>query len=154
MLQERLDSDDQIGCYVSNMEDKLITPGTYITAGEYHSKRLRAVRVFGGVERETVLILCFHCSWQMLVCVYVSSGHYTTVVRQALLAKCFTDSLRQAKEQHLTWLENEKRRKKEEKKAADQRWNITAGWIRSQRQTLICFIMPWKVSVCVVTNEK
>lgn len=32
------------------------------------------------------------------------------------LAKCFTDSLRQAKEQHLTWLENEKRRKKEEKK--------------------------------------
>lgn len=42
----------KIGCYVSNMEDKLIAPGTYITAEEYHSKRLRAVRVFEGVERE------------------------------------------------------------------------------------------------------
>lgn len=31
------------------------------------------------------------------------------------LAKRFTDSLRRAKEQHLAWLENEKRRKKEEK---------------------------------------
>nr|XP_046210872.1 IQ and ubiquitin-like domain-containing protein [Oncorhynchus gorbuscha] len=33
----------QIGCYVSNMEDKLISPGSYITAAQYHSKRLRAV---------------------------------------------------------------------------------------------------------------
>ncbi|XP_043084759.1 IQ and ubiquitin-like domain-containing protein isoform X2 [Puntigrus tetrazona] len=74
----------KIGCYVSNMEDKLITPGTYITAGEYHSKRLRAVVTLQSYVRR----------W---------------------LAKCFTDSLRRAKEQHLTWLENEKRRKKEEK---------------------------------------
>ncbi|XP_058622361.1 IQ and ubiquitin-like domain-containing protein isoform X2 [Onychostoma macrolepis] len=74
----------KIGCYVSNMEDKLITPGTYITAGEYHSKRLRAVITLQSYVR----------CW---------------------LAKCFRDSLRQAKEQHLAWLENEKRRKKEEK---------------------------------------
>ncbi|KAL6474354.1 hypothetical protein MHYP_G00179150 [Metynnis hypsauchen] len=33
----------KIGCYVSNMKDKLITPGTYITADEFHSKRLKAV---------------------------------------------------------------------------------------------------------------
>uniref|UniRef100_A0A671T0G8 IQ motif and ubiquitin domain containing n=1 Tax=Sinocyclocheilus anshuiensis TaxID=1608454 RepID=A0A671T0G8_9TELE len=74
----------KIGCYVSNMEDKLITPGTYITAGEYHSKRLRAVITLQSHVRR----------W---------------------LARCFTDSLRQAKEQHLAWLENEKRRKKKEK---------------------------------------
>uniref|UniRef100_A0A9J7X0R6 IQ motif and ubiquitin domain containing n=1 Tax=Cyprinus carpio carpio TaxID=630221 RepID=A0A9J7X0R6_CYPCA len=74
----------KIGCYVSNMEDKLITPGTYITAGEYHNKRLRAVITLQSYVRR----------W---------------------LAKCFTNSLRQAKEQHLAWLENEKRRKKEEK---------------------------------------
>ncbi|KAL1247637.1 hypothetical protein QQF64_023013 [Cirrhinus molitorella] len=74
----------KIGCYVSNMEDKLITPGTYITAGEYHSKRLRAVITLQSYVRR----------W---------------------LAKCFTESLRQAKEQHLAWLENERKRKKEEK---------------------------------------
>ncbi|KAI2648293.1 IQ and ubiquitin-like domain-containing protein [Labeo rohita] len=74
----------KIGCYVSNMEDKLITPGTYITAEEYHSKRLRAVITLQSYVRR----------W---------------------LAKCFTDSLRQAKEQRLAWLENERRRKKEEK---------------------------------------
>uniref|UniRef100_A0A4W4GMX6 Ubiquitin-like domain-containing protein n=1 Tax=Electrophorus electricus TaxID=8005 RepID=A0A4W4GMX6_ELEEL len=33
----------KIGCYMSNMKDKLIIPGTYITADEYHSKRLKAV---------------------------------------------------------------------------------------------------------------
>ncbi|XP_038873938.1 IQ and ubiquitin-like domain-containing protein [Salvelinus namaycush] len=33
----------KIGCYVSNMEDKLISPGSYITAAQYHGKRLRAV---------------------------------------------------------------------------------------------------------------
>ncbi|MCJ8735972.1 hypothetical protein PDJAM_G00253630 [Pangasius djambal] len=31
------------GCYISNMKDKLITPGRYVTADEYHSKRLHAV---------------------------------------------------------------------------------------------------------------
>ncbi|XP_073687747.1 IQ motif and ubiquitin-like domain-containing protein [Garra rufa] len=74
----------KIGCYVSNVEDKLITPGTYITAGEYHSKRLRAV----------ITIQSYVRRW---------------------LAKCFTNSLRHAKEQRLAWLENERRRKKEEK---------------------------------------
>ncbi|XDV25784.1 hypothetical protein PO909_029642 [Leuciscus waleckii] len=74
----------KIGCYVSDMEDKLIAPGTYITAEEYHSKRLRAVITLQSHVRR----------W---------------------LAKCFTDKLRQAKEQHLAWMENEKRRKKEEK---------------------------------------
>uniref|UniRef100_A0A672RCX0 IQ motif and ubiquitin domain containing n=1 Tax=Sinocyclocheilus grahami TaxID=75366 RepID=A0A672RCX0_SINGR len=74
----------KIGCYVSNMEDKLITPETYITAGEYHSKILRAVITLQSYVR----------CW---------------------LAKCFTDNLRQAKEQHLAWLENKKRRTKEEK---------------------------------------
>ncbi|XP_030621203.1 IQ and ubiquitin-like domain-containing protein [Chanos chanos] len=32
-----------IGCYISNMKDKLITPGTYITAEQHHSRRLNAV---------------------------------------------------------------------------------------------------------------
>ncbi|XP_071316230.1 IQ motif and ubiquitin-like domain-containing protein isoform X2 [Trachinotus anak] len=32
-----------IGCYVSCMNDKLVTPGNYITAEEYHNRRLRAV---------------------------------------------------------------------------------------------------------------
>ncbi|KAF5907521.1 IQ and ubiquitin-like domain-containing protein isoform X1, partial [Clarias magur] len=31
------------GCYISNKKDKLITPGRYVTADEYHSKRLNAV---------------------------------------------------------------------------------------------------------------
>ncbi|XP_053340517.1 IQ and ubiquitin-like domain-containing protein [Clarias gariepinus] len=31
------------GCYMSNKKDKLITPGRYVTADEYHSKRLNAV---------------------------------------------------------------------------------------------------------------
>ncbi|KAL7402441.1 hypothetical protein ABVT39_015015 [Epinephelus coioides] len=31
-----------IGCYVSCMNDKLVTPGNYITADEYHDRRLRA----------------------------------------------------------------------------------------------------------------
>ncbi|XP_070686559.1 IQ motif and ubiquitin-like domain-containing protein [Pempheris klunzingeri] len=30
-------------CYISCMNDKLVTPGNYITAEEYHDKRLRAV---------------------------------------------------------------------------------------------------------------
>ncbi|CAJ1056035.1 IQ and ubiquitin-like domain-containing protein [Xyrichtys novacula] len=32
-----------IGCYVSCMNDKLVTPGKYTTAAEYHDRRLRAV---------------------------------------------------------------------------------------------------------------
>ncbi|XP_041652054.1 IQ and ubiquitin-like domain-containing protein [Cheilinus undulatus] len=32
-----------IGCYVSCMNDKLVTPGNYITADEYHDRRLKAV---------------------------------------------------------------------------------------------------------------
>ncbi|XP_043944700.1 IQ and ubiquitin-like domain-containing protein [Protopterus annectens] len=33
----------KIGCYVANMKDKLITPGKYFTAAEYHARRLKAV---------------------------------------------------------------------------------------------------------------
>ncbi|KAM6972939.1 IQ motif and ubiquitin-like domain-containing protein [Aplochiton taeniatus] len=33
----------KIGCYVSNMADKLIVPGSYTTAAEYHDRRLKAV---------------------------------------------------------------------------------------------------------------
>uniref|UniRef100_A0A668U7F3 IQ motif and ubiquitin-like domain-containing protein n=1 Tax=Oreochromis aureus TaxID=47969 RepID=A0A668U7F3_OREAU len=32
-----------IGCYVSCMNDRLVTPGKYTTADEYHDRRLRAV---------------------------------------------------------------------------------------------------------------
>uniref|UniRef100_A0A3P9LSD5 IQ motif and ubiquitin domain containing n=1 Tax=Oryzias latipes TaxID=8090 RepID=A0A3P9LSD5_ORYLA len=32
-----------IGCYVSCMKDKLVTPGKYITADEWHDRKLRAV---------------------------------------------------------------------------------------------------------------
>ncbi|XP_028930012.1 IQ and ubiquitin-like domain-containing protein isoform X2 [Ornithorhynchus anatinus] len=35
----------KIGVYVSNLTDKLIKPGTYITADEYHARRLKAVIV-------------------------------------------------------------------------------------------------------------
>ncbi|NWT93858.1 IQUB protein, partial [Urocynchramus pylzowi] len=35
----------KIGLYVSNMTDKLITPGKYFTAEEYHKRRLEAVIV-------------------------------------------------------------------------------------------------------------
>ncbi|XP_062404102.1 IQ and ubiquitin-like domain-containing protein isoform X2 [Sardina pilchardus] len=31
------------GCYMSSMEDKLISPGSYVTADQYHSARLNAV---------------------------------------------------------------------------------------------------------------
>lgn len=31
------------GLYVSNMTDKLITPGKYFTAEEYHKRRVEAV---------------------------------------------------------------------------------------------------------------
>lgn len=33
----------KIGLYVSNMTDKLISPGKYLTAEEYHKRRLEAV---------------------------------------------------------------------------------------------------------------
>lgn len=33
----------KIGLYVSNMTDKLISPGKYFTAEEYHKRRLEAV---------------------------------------------------------------------------------------------------------------
>ncbi|XP_058500700.1 IQ and ubiquitin-like domain-containing protein isoform X1 [Solea solea] len=33
----------RIGCYVSCMNDKLVTPGNYVTAYEYHQRRLKAV---------------------------------------------------------------------------------------------------------------
>ncbi|GCC34482.1 hypothetical protein chiPu_0012956 [Chiloscyllium punctatum] len=32
----------KIGCYVSNITDKLVTPGKYFTAAEYHAQRLKA----------------------------------------------------------------------------------------------------------------
>ncbi|KFQ29407.1 IQ and ubiquitin-like domain-containing protein, partial [Merops nubicus] len=35
----------KVGLYVSNMTDKLITPGKYLTAEEYHKRRLEAVIV-------------------------------------------------------------------------------------------------------------
>uniref|UniRef100_W5NFY4 IQ motif and ubiquitin domain containing n=1 Tax=Lepisosteus oculatus TaxID=7918 RepID=W5NFY4_LEPOC len=35
----------KIGCYVSNAKDKLLIPKTYVTAEEYHAKRLKAVIV-------------------------------------------------------------------------------------------------------------
>ncbi|XP_030072342.1 IQ motif and ubiquitin-like domain-containing protein [Microcaecilia unicolor] len=35
----------KIGCYVSNLTDKLIKPGKYVTAAEYHARRLKAVLV-------------------------------------------------------------------------------------------------------------
>lgn len=34
----------KIGVYVSNMTDKLVIPGRYFSAAEYHAKRLEAVR--------------------------------------------------------------------------------------------------------------
>lgn len=34
----------KIGVYVSNMTDKLVTPGKYFSAEEYHAQRLAAVR--------------------------------------------------------------------------------------------------------------
>ncbi|XP_048405532.1 IQ and ubiquitin-like domain-containing protein isoform X2 [Stegostoma tigrinum] len=35
----------KIGCYVSNITDKLVTPGKYFTAAQYHAQRLKAVIV-------------------------------------------------------------------------------------------------------------
>ncbi|XP_067855911.1 IQ motif and ubiquitin-like domain-containing protein [Heptranchias perlo] len=35
----------KIGCYVSNITDKLITPGKYFTAAQYHAQRLKAIIV-------------------------------------------------------------------------------------------------------------
>ncbi|XP_048463351.1 IQ and ubiquitin-like domain-containing protein isoform X2 [Rhincodon typus] len=35
----------KIGCYVSNITDKLVTPGKYFTAAQYHARRLKAVIV-------------------------------------------------------------------------------------------------------------
>lgn len=34
----------KIGVYVSNITDKLLKPGRYFTAAEFHAKRLEAVR--------------------------------------------------------------------------------------------------------------
>ncbi|XP_061138646.1 IQ and ubiquitin-like domain-containing protein [Syngnathus typhle] len=33
----------KVGCYISNMKDRLLSPGHYITADEYHHTRLKAV---------------------------------------------------------------------------------------------------------------
>lgn len=35
---------NKIGVYVSNMTDKLLKPGKYFTAAEFHAQRLNAVR--------------------------------------------------------------------------------------------------------------
>ncbi|XP_071484963.1 IQ motif and ubiquitin-like domain-containing protein [Diadema antillarum] len=46
LQQTTLDTSTQmttIGCYVSNMTDKLVVPGRYETADEYHAKRLEKV---------------------------------------------------------------------------------------------------------------
>ena len=46
LQQTTLDTSTQmttIGCYVANMTDKLVVPGRYETADEYHSKRLEKV---------------------------------------------------------------------------------------------------------------
>lgn len=43
-----------VGCYISNMEDKLLSPGSYVTADEYHETRLNAVSNFEAREREIV----------------------------------------------------------------------------------------------------
>ncbi|KAA8590415.1 hypothetical protein FQN60_014349 [Etheostoma spectabile] len=40
-----------IGCYVSCMNDKLVSPGSYITADEYHDTRLNAVIVLQSFAR-------------------------------------------------------------------------------------------------------
>ncbi|XP_036102802.1 IQ and ubiquitin-like domain-containing protein [Molossus molossus] len=42
----------KIGVYVSNMTDKLITPGKYFTAAEYHAQRLEAVIVLQTYYRQ------------------------------------------------------------------------------------------------------
>ncbi|XP_006090566.1 IQ and ubiquitin-like domain-containing protein [Myotis lucifugus] len=42
----------KIGVYVSNMTDKLITPGKYFTAEEYHARRLNAVIVLQTYYRQ------------------------------------------------------------------------------------------------------
>ena len=34
----------KIGVYVSNITDKMVTPGKYFSAAEYHAQRLAAVR--------------------------------------------------------------------------------------------------------------
>ncbi|XP_062858578.1 IQ and ubiquitin-like domain-containing protein isoform X2 [Trichomycterus rosablanca] len=69
----------KIGCYMSNMKDKLITPGMYFTADEYHNKRLKAT--------------------------------YT----RRWLAQQFMAHLRQERKLRLAWMEEEERRKVEEK---------------------------------------
>ncbi|XP_057589159.1 IQ and ubiquitin-like domain-containing protein [Hippopotamus amphibius kiboko] len=42
----------KIGVYVSNITDKLLTPGKYFTAAEYHAKRLEAVIVIQTYYRQ------------------------------------------------------------------------------------------------------
>lgn len=70
-----------IGCYVSNMEDKLVTPtGVYTTADEYHSKKFRAVRVSGLKNGG------FYC--RRNDCMFFS-GHYTTDACQTLAGQAF-----------------------------------------------------------------
>ncbi|XP_062858594.1 IQ and ubiquitin-like domain-containing protein isoform X4 [Trichomycterus rosablanca] len=74
----------KIGCYMSNMKDKLITPGMYFTADEYHNKRLKAV----------ITIQTYTRRW---------------------LAQQFMAHLRQERKLRLAWMEEEERRKVEEK---------------------------------------
>lgn len=46
-----------IGCYVSCMNDRLVTPGTYTTADEHHDRRLRAVSV------HWACVVAMQCFW-------------------------------------------------------------------------------------------
>lgn len=66
-----------IGCYVSNIEDKLITPsGIYMTADEYHTKRLKAVRVSSLEEN----VSDGYCNvGEMTVNVFFRSLHYRRI---------------------------------------------------------------------------
>nr|XP_046251051.1 IQ and ubiquitin-like domain-containing protein [Scatophagus argus] len=86
-----------IGCYVSCLNDRLVTvtPGNYITAEEYHDRRLRAV----------IRLQSFARRW---------------------LARQEVDRLRRERDRRMAWLEVQERRRKEEKEEQlrdrRQRW--------------------------------
>nr|XP_020765141.1 IQ and ubiquitin-like domain-containing protein [Odocoileus virginianus texanus] len=94
----------KIGVYVSNITDKLVKPGKYFSAAEYHAKRLQAFRIwrqeeltrinqsFTGAERKAALCELLEKETQIIASIgrhrYITYTENQEAEIQSFLDKC------------------------------------------------------------------
>ncbi|KAG8012394.1 IQ and ubiquitin-like domain-containing protein [Nibea albiflora] len=126
-----------IGCYVSCMNDKLVAPGNYITADEYHDRRLKAV----GEHCVCVCVCVCVCDDINAWCLFISNVNLmiSNVGMRAMidmtyrlspdggkviclqsfvrrwLAQQEVNRLRRERDRRMAWLELQERKRREEK---------------------------------------